>query len=651
MRSNIATYVTELRIQELEHELRLREREILLLRETAEEVSRQLHLDRLLPLIAERARDLINAETVLIPVLNHECREYTYRAGSGKDVEEIIGETLPLELGICGWVWRNKRPWWGGVIEELEPAERVRWEKEAASVIMVPLMGRNRILGGISGIREIGTDRFSERDKELLSLFATQVAIALENAITFEELENAKRQADEYQHDLQALNQELLETNRQLENLALYDSLTGLPNRNLLHDRVAQQIQVARREHGKLAIIMLDLDRFKEVNDTLGHQAGDDLLEQAGMRFREALRDADTIGRLGGDEFAVVLPGADSEAARLVATHLMKTLETPFDIKGTECLVDASAGISIHPQHGNDVSTLLRCADVAMYVAKQDRTGVFVYDPERDNHTLHHLTLMADLNEALHTGQFRLYYQPKLDCSSGVIAGVEALMRWQHPVRGFVAPGIFIPAMEQSGLIKRYTFWALDEAYRQCMEWNEAGYDLTVSVNISMYNLRDTQLLEHIQNLQNRWNPRPGALIMEITESAIMGDPDYVSAVLNRLSAHGIEFSIDDFGTGYSSLSHLKRLPVHELKIDKSFVKEMDCDEDDAAIVRSTIDLAHNMGLRVVAEGVESAGCLQILKQFGCCQAQGYFIARPVPPGELLPLLESGSWPTQRIPE
>ncbi len=649
MPTNIARYVTDQRIQELEYELRLREREIQLLRETAEEVSRQLHLDRLLPLVAERARDLIQAETVLIPVLNHECKEYTYRAGSGKEAEEIIGETLPIELGICGWVWRNHRPWWGGVLDELEADERVRWEKEAASVIMVPLMGKNQILGGISGIRKVGTDRFTERDKDLLSLFATQVAIALENAITFEELETAKRQADVFQRELQTLNRELLETNRQLENLALYDSLTGLPNRNLLHDRVAQHLEKARRENGKAAIIMLDLDRFKEVNDTLGHHAGDILLEKAGHRFRETLRHADTIGRLGGDEFAIVLPGADGEDARKVAWHLLETLETPFDIKGTDCLVDASAGISVFPQHGNDVSTLLRCADVAMYVAKQDRTGCFVYDPEKDRHTLHHLTLITDLNEALNRDQVQLHYQPKLDCKSGMITGVEALMRWNHPERGFVSPEIFIPAMEQSGLIKRYTFWALEEAYRQCIAWNEAGYDLTVAVNISLCNLRDTQLLEHIHNLQKRWGLRPGALIMEITESAIMGDPDYVSTVLNRLATHGIEFSIDDFGTGYSSLSHLKRLPVNELKIDRSFVKEVDDDEDDAAIVWSTIGLAHNMGLRVVAEGVETPGCLKTLREFGCCQAQGYFIARPAPPEELIRSLKDMPWPLQRI--
>jgi EAL domain-containing protein (putative c-di-GMP-specific phosphodiesterase class I) len=256
---------------------------------------------------------------------------------------------------------------------------------------------------------------------------------------------------------------------------------------------------------------------------------------------------------------------------------------------------------------------------------------------------------MADLREALDKDQIQLYYQPKLDLNSDLVTGVEALMRWSHPDHGFIPPDVFIPALEQGGLIKRYTFWALEEAYRQCKAWNEAGYDLNMSVNLSMYNLHDVQLIEHILDLQEKWELRPGAMIMEVTESVIMGDSPNVTTVLNALSDHGIHFSIDDFGTGYSSLSHLKRLPVNELKIDKSFVKEVDKDNDDAAIVRSTVDLAHNMGLRVVAEGVESLECLKSLKDLGCCQAQGYFIARPAPPEEIIPLLESKSWPLRRI--
>ena len=393
---------------------------------------------------------------------------------------------------------------------------------------------------------------------------------------------------------------------------------------------------------------MVDLDRFKEINDTLGHHVGDELLNQVGMRFKHTLRSMDTIGRLGGDEFAVVLPNTDVDAACLVAKNLLKTLEIPFDLETVTCTVDASMGIAVYPGHGDDVPSLLKSADVAMYIAKGNREGYFVYDAKKDKHTIHRLSMMADLHHALEKDELSLYYQPKLELSSGTITGVEALMRWNHSERGFIPPDVFIPAMEQSGLIRRYTMWALDEAYRQGMAWHKAGMILDISVNLSMYSLRDAQLLDHILALQEHWNPPEGAVVLEVTESAVMGDPDYVSGVLTELSSHGVQFSIDDFGTGYSSLSHLKRLPVSELKIDRSFVMEMDSDADDAAIVRSTIDLAHNMGLRVVAEGVETAETLDTLKELSCDYAQGYFIARPSPPDELIRFLESRAWPLRR---
>jgi diguanylate cyclase (GGDEF)-like protein len=597
------------RARELEQELRLREREILLLKETAEAVNSQLHLDSLLQMVAEQARSLIQAETVLIPVLDYECEQYTYKAGSGRDADEIVGESLPLEFGICGWVWRNGRAWWGGVLDELEPEERNRWEKEAGTVIMTPLMGKKHFLGGISGINKVGADNFDKRDMELLSLFSSQVAIAMENALTFEKLEAAQEQAEEYQRELSVLNQELLATNRNLENMALYDRLTGLPNRNLVQDRLQQYIHQAQRKNESVAIIMIDLDRFKDVNDTLGHHVGDELLEQVGVRFQSTLRSADTIGRLGGDEFAVVLPNTDADAACLVATHLLASLDLPFELESVVCTVDASMGIAAYPQHGEDVPGLLRSADVAMYVAKRKREGYFIYDQVEDENTLYRLKLMADLRQALDRQQLQLFYQPKLDLRSGVITGVEALMRWNHPEHGFIPPDIFVPALEQTGLIKSYTYWVLEEAYSQCVAWNKAGYDLGISVNLSMFSLR----------------------------------------VLEELSRHGIQFSIDDFGTGYSSLGHLKRLPVNELKIDKSFVLDMADDADDMAIVRSTVDLAHNMGLRVVAEGVETPESLEILKELGCDQVQGYFIARPNLPKELVTLLESKPWALQRL--
>jgi EAL domain-containing protein (putative c-di-GMP-specific phosphodiesterase class I) len=284
-----------------------------------------------------------------------------------------------------------------------------------------------------------------------------------------------------------------------------------------------------------------------------------------------------------------------------------------------------------------------------MYVAKRAKQDWFVYDIQQDQHTPRRLSLMGDLHAALDRGQMQLFYQPKLDLVSGHISGVEALMRWRHPEQGMVPPDIFIPAMEQSGLIRRYTAWVLDEAIRQCVAWHDIGLELTMAINLSMYNLRDSQLPAQLEMLQKMWKPAPNALVMEVTESAVMSDPHNVSQMLETLAARGIQFSIDDFGTGYSSLNHLKRLAVNELKIDKSFVKDMTSDRDDQAIVRSTIDLAHNMGLRVVAEGVENKAVLDMLVELGCDQAQGYYIAKPMPAAELQEFLKTTNWGVRRI--
>ena len=348
--SSVVTQLDHLRsIRELEHELYQREFEIQLLKETAAAVSSHLHLDQLFQLVTERARDLIKADTVLLSIVDRDCSEYTYVAGCGKNADEIVGESLPLEYGICGWVWRHNQPWWIGILDELEAEERTRWEQEAGTVIMVPLSGKKHFLGGISGINKIGADKFSKRDLDLLTLFASQVAIALEVAMNLEELGVAHREAERYQRELQVLNKELQITNKELENLALYDHLTRLPNRKLVQDRLLQQVHTARREKLPFSVVMVDLDRFKEVNDTLGHHVGDELLKQVGMRFKHTLRHMDTIGRLGGDEFAVVLPNTDVKTACLVADKLLKTLDIPFELESATCSVDASMGIAVFP--------------------------------------------------------------------------------------------------------------------------------------------------------------------------------------------------------------------------------------------------------------------------------------------------------------
>jgi diguanylate cyclase (GGDEF)-like protein len=420
------------------------------------------------------------------------------------------------------------------------------------------------------------------------------------------------------------------------EHQALHDSLTDLPNRTLFHDRVRHALASAHRDHVPAAVMIMDLDRFKEVNDTLGHASGDELLKQVGVRLSESLRESDTVARLGGDEFGVLLPKVvDAEAAVAVARKLRTTLEEPFTIHGLALQMEASIGIALYPEHGDDVQSLLQRADVAMYVAKEHPAGCEVYTRERDDYSPDRLTLLTGLRRAIDRGELLLHYQPKADLRTGEILGVEALVRWQHPERGMIPPDEFIPAAQKTGVIGPLTMFVLDEALRQCRTWLLQGVELCVAVNLSTRNLLDLHLPEAVAELLARWEVPAGLLELEITESTILADPVRAMQILSRLDEMGVRLSIDDFGTGYSSLAYLKRLPVDELKIDKSFILGMDEGENDEVIVRSTIDLGRNLGLRVVAEGVESPQAWSRLAQLGCNVAQGYFLSRPVPAEQL----------------
>ena len=382
----------EKRIYLLEGELHDREIEISLLKEAAEKLTSELDLEKVFQLAVERARKLIMAETVLLPLLNENGTHYTYRAGRGKSAEEIVGETLPLEFGICGWVWRHKRAWWHGALGELEAAERTRWEREAASVILVPLFGKRQFLGGLAGINKIGGGDFTQRDLDLLTHFSHQVSFAIENATLFEQLNKAKVQAEEYQHELQLLNAELerrvaqrtsalADAVKELEHLALHDLLTDLPNRSLVEDRLQQGILIARREKKLLSIIMIDLIQFKNVNDKHGHDAGDQLLRQVALRLRKVLRQSDTAGRLGGDQFALVLPSTDAAGAVKVAEKLLKVMGPPFKVGDKTISVISSLGIAVYPEHGEDVASLCHSAEAAKREAKSGKTGYCVHSP------------------------------------------------------------------------------------------------------------------------------------------------------------------------------------------------------------------------------------------------------------------------------
>jgi diguanylate cyclase (GGDEF)-like protein len=428
-----------------------------------------------------------------------------------------------------------------------------------------------------------------------------------------------------------------------LEHQALHDALTRLPNRVLLHDRLQQAILAAQRERSSVALLVMDVDRFKDVNDTFGHHIGDLLLEQLGERLGRVLRSSDTIARLGGDEFGVLLPSASFEDARHIAQRLLDLLEQPFTLSGMQLEIDASIGMALSPEHGIDADTLLRRADVAMYVAKRGNSGYALFTADQDQHSPMRLALVAELRHAIEHDELSLNFQPKVSLATGRVTCAEALVRWEHPWHGLLSPDLFVPIAEQTGLIRPLSRWVLDAALRQVSRWRRDGLDLAVAVNLSMRNLHDAEIADMIRQLLIRWGVPASCLTIEITESSLMGDAARAMEVLDRLRAMGVSVSIDDFGTGYSSLAYLKRLPVHELKIDKSFVANMASDDHDAAIVRSTVGLAHDLGLRVVAEGVEDQPTWDLLVEVGCDVAQGYFISRPLPPLVLGEWLDSAN--------
>lgn len=429
------------------------------------------------------------------------------------------------------------------------------------------------------------------------------------------------------------------------EYAAQHDALTLLPNRTLFQDRLRAVIS---QGGNKCAVMIMDLDRFQEINDTLGHHNGDSVLIAVATRLAAA-GDGRLVARLGGDEFAVLLePVRDRAEAVDFAERLLATFENPVVLGDLTLDVRASVGVALSPEHGRDADSLMQRADIAMYVAKAGKRGYEVYSPQSDRYAPERLALIADLHTALKgTGLF-LTYQPKVDLKRGRISGVEALLRWQHPTRGLIQPDGFIPLAEHTGLIKDLTLWVLDAALAQSHAWRGEGVDLGIAVNLSVRNLLDLELPGQVARLLEKWAVPASGLDLEITETTLMEDPERASAVIAQLSALGLRISIDDFGTGYSSLVFLKQLPVQEIKIDKSFVLNMLADEGDSAIVRSIIDLAKNLGLDVVAEGVETEGIMQELARRGCTTAQGFFISRPVSPERLTEWLTDSTYAEPR---
>jgi diguanylate cyclase (GGDEF)-like protein len=433
--------------------------------------------------------------------------------------------------------------------------------------------------------------------------------------------------------------QRIEEKNLQLKFQAHHDPLTQLPNRDALVEFTQQAIESARSNGEELIVCLIDIDALKDINDTLGHKNGDTLLGQITQRLKRSMRSSDLIGRFGGNKFAVILQHTQTNNIEAISNKLLENFEAIFEINNHNLYVRAILGIAIFPNHADNSLTLIQKAETALHKARKMALDFAVYDISLDKNSADRLTLTHDLRNAIHNEELKLYYQPQLEIGSGTIKSVEALARWIHPEQGFIPPDIFIDIAEQTGLIQPLTDWVLRTAIKQCAQWLKIGIHLTVSVNLSARNLHDETLTPQVANLLDYWNITPNQLCLEITETSMMTDPEHARMVLDDLDNLGVRISIDDFGTGYSSLAYLKQLPVDELKVDKSFVLNMSNDESDASIVRATVGLAHDLGLQVVAEGVEDQTSQDTLQKLGCEFIQGYHFARPMPATDLTPIL------------
>ena len=490
----------------------------------------------------------------------------------------------------------------------------------------------------------------------------TRIRNLLEVRMLFKIVNNQNEMLEERVAErTQALRLEVAERQKiEQENIrqATHDRLTGLPNETLLYGRIQETIDNTETARGPTALLLVALNRFHEINRTLGYQNGDQLLQQVATRLKNNLRLADEnnshsnperddiIARYSGGKFAVLLRNLDSnKSATTVANRILANMLEPFDIEGLSFEVTASIGIAIYPDHGKDVPALVRRSDVALDIAKQSNNPIITYSAEIDIYSPRRLALMAELRQAIQDNQLSLHFQPKVNISAGEVTGMEALLRWVHPEYKLIPPDEFIPLAEQSGLIKPLTTWVTNEAIKQAAGLIHSRRDILVSVNLSPSCLQDEDIVTDVEQLLRVHDMPPAHLVLEITESAVMRDPEYALEILWKLSSLGVKLSIDDFGTGYSSLAYLKRLPVNELKIDRAFVKDMVQDADDQVIVRTTIDLSHNLGLSVVAEGVEDQATVDALRELGCDEVQGYFYAKPMPIDELKAWLKQSKIP------
>ena len=548
------------------------------------------------------------------------------------DVHEIIGETHQsenIEAAIGGEL-RSETT----LLDIREESQGTDVDPEALEVYVPLTYGGDDVIGVAEIYLPYGPVKEAIADDVATMYAALAGALLLFYVLMFRLVSGASRR-------LLGQSQELRKSADRNEYLARHDALTSLPNRALLTEPLGRCVIDARRHGNDVGVLLLDLDRFKEVNDTLGHETGDALLCQVAARIASELREMDTVARLGGDEFVILLPRIDNvHAATVAAQRVLDALHRPFFVDGIDLAVEASIGISCYPEHGEDQGSLLQHADVAMYVAKEARGTYSVYDAGSDTSSLSRTTLLNELRRALDQGELELYYQPRTRMCDGKVRSVEALVRWHHHTRGLVLPDEFVPVAEQTGLISTLTTYVIAAALAQVRVWLDEGRDLSVSVNLSARNLMDPALPDLVASLLAKSGVDASRLEVEVTETSAMTDPVRAVAVLGGLAGLGVAVAVDDYGTGYSSLSYLRSLPIGTLKIDRSFVTRMLHDEGNAVIVSSTIELAHNLGLTVVAEGVENEATYDVLAALGCHVAQGFYLGRPVPSAVLTRLLD-----------
>jgi diguanylate cyclase (GGDEF)-like protein/PAS domain S-box-containing protein len=722
--------------------LDLSHEELSLLVSLGERLVSELNLASVLTLVAETACYVIQAETLVVPIIDSGQQTFTYRAANGEYAALMLNQTFPIHEGACGWVMQNQRPLLFGQGGRYELRADARWQPGMASSLLVPLICRGNIIGGLSALGKRGGGAFNPRDLTVLTLFANQASIAIDNARLFSELDEEKmlaqvtlasigdavittdatgrvnflnsvavaltgwsaeeaigRPAAEIFHIVNESSRECVggpvdevikngkqinlanhtvliardgteyniedsaapivshegtmqgcvlvfhditdkhHAKRQMEWLAVHDALTGLPNRILLADRFQRALANAKRQNNLVGVCMLDLDLFKPVNDSHGHDIGDQLLKQVAVRLNQAARSVDTIARLGGDEFVLLLCDfTHMQELEDALQRILDSISATYFIGRHDIDISASIGVAVYPLDDADADTLLRHADQAMYLAKQaGRNRIHWFDVAHDRQAQESHQMLSRVREALQNNELTLYYQPKLNMRSGEVVGMEALLRWVHPKKGLVPPMDFLPQVEQSDLIVDIGEWVIDEALRQSAQWSATGYVWPISVNIAARHFQLPDFYARLKSaLERHPDVPPQHLDIEIVESVALKDVDQVSRLIQDCQSLGVSFSLDDFGTGYSSLSYLKRLHADTLKIDKSFVRDILDDNEDLAVVEAVIGLATVFNRKLVAEGVETPEHGALLMRLGCDVAQGYGIARPMPAAQVV---------------